>query len=162
MSEETDITQLDEGAYSRVQPVSPPQISRTTEAKEDNQNPFKQAVTLPFHSAQRPSIDSTREQPNDYLRGQRIQVGGHRRNSSDDDVRHVGTAIMTNPIPIGEEEAAVIEPHVRGRHSRIASDSNLYYPMKKNVAERPSVAYTSYIGMTSESPTSILGTTRKR
>jgi len=158
-----------------VQPVSPPQISRTTEVTDNITNPFVQAVTMPFHSAHSPSLSPNREERNHNLLvitsnyGQKTRVNGHRRNLSDTVAQHVGIASLANTIR-SEEESATKEQHLRGRHLRNSSDSNLYNPrhpkqkqenqMKKNPVMISSLTNTPYVAMASESPTSIFGTTR--
>jgi len=169
------LTQLNDGASSMVQPVSPPQISRTTEVTDNITNPFVQAVTMPFHSAHSPSLSPNREERNHNLLvitsnyGQKTRVNGHRRNLSDTVAQHVGIASLANTIR-SEEESATKEQHLRGRHLRNSSDSNLYNPrhpkqkqenqMKKNSVMISSLTNTPHVAMASESPTSIFGTTR--
>jgi hypothetical protein len=169
------LTQLNDGASSIAQPVSPPQISRTTEAIDNIINPFVKSVTMPFHSAHSPSMSRNREESNHNLLGitsnygQNKRVGGHRRNLSDGVAQHAGIAAAANTIPSGEE-ATINEQHERGRHLRNSSDSNLYDPghqkqmhesqMKKTSVMIPPITNTSNVVMTSESPTSIFGTTR--
>jgi hypothetical protein len=125
-------THLSDGASSMAQPVSPPQISRTTEVTDNITNPFVQVVTMPFHSAHSSSISRNKKEPNHNLLetlsncGQKTWVGGNRRNLADHLAKH--NVIHAGAKSILSGDAHKNEQWVRDGHFRNSSNNNLYNP----------------------------------